>query len=81
MERSPNSGQFLSFLEIRHFALMKNISIVEETEVTNVAPQNDCYGLTSNPFLGEVYVLYTSGLVIGIRQEDRSVVCFRHMRS
>ena len=53
---------------------MKNISIVEETEITNVAPQNDCYCLTSNPFLGEVYVLYTSGLVIGIRQEDHSVV-------
>ena len=52
---------------------MKNISIVEEIEISNVLPDARCVCLTSNPFLGEIYILTQTGIVVGLLQEDHSV--------
>lgn len=60
-----------------HSSIMKNISIVEEIEISNVLPDARCVCLTSNPFLGEIYILTQTGIVVGLLQEDHSVRVLR----
>ena len=56
---------------------MKNISIVEEIEISNVLPDARCVCLASNPFLGEIYILTQTGIVVGLLQEDHFVRVLR----
>ena len=56
---------------------MKNISIVEEIEISNVLPDARCVCLTSNPFLGEIYILTQTGIGVGLLQEDHFVRVLR----
>lgn len=55
---------------------MRNVFISKESFVTDIAPKEDAICFTSNPFANKSYVLYESGLVIGINSTTNEVLLF-----
>ena len=52
---------------------MRNLFISREVITPNLAPRRDAVSITSNPFLKETFVLYQSGLIIGVKEETHEV--------
>ena len=52
---------------------MRNLFISKEIRVSDLAPRNDAVAITANPFAKEVFVLYESGLLIGVQESSCEV--------
>ena len=52
---------------------MRNLFISKEVRISDLAPRNDAVAITANPFAKEVFVLYESGLLIGVQESSCEV--------
>lgn len=55
---------------------MRNVFISKESFVTDIAPKEDAICFTSNPFANKSYILYESGLVIGVNSTTNAVCLY-----